>query len=176
MFISILFIARNIEDASPLGADGYILRKAEPRHYAFAMAAMEESVLASVSEEEASHSEDWMDRYRNIVCMHFDGAGMMNDLYILEKDGLPAGVLWLGVGNDQFTGVETGYVLGIQVCREHRGSGLGMELLRWAECWCRRRGLTGMSINVSPSNVWAKRLYEEFGFQTHSLVMRCNVR
>ena len=165
-----------MEEVFPLGIEGYLLRKAEPRHYAFAMEAMEESVLASVSEQEVARAEEWMGHYRDIVCMHFDGAGMRNDLYILECDEGPAGILWLGIGNDQFTGAETGYVLGIQVCPRHRGLGLGMEMLLWAESWCREAGLDSVSINVSPSNTWAKRLYDDFGFQTHSLVMRRAIR
>jgi len=159
-----------------LSKESYRLREAEPRHYAFAMHCMEESVLASVSEEEASDAERWMDAYRQLVSMHFEGAGMPNSLYVLEHLEEPVGMLWMGIGKDQFTGDDTGYVLGIQVSESHRGRGLGKEMLRWAEAWCRSKGVGSMSINVSPRNRWALRLYEDYGFQTHSLVMRRRLR
>ncbi len=156
--------------------NGYRLRAANPGDFPFALDGMEESVLASVSEEEARRSEDWMDFFRGLVSVHFEGAGMRNFLLILENEEDSAGMLWLGVGADQFTGEDCGYVLGIQVEPAHRGRGLGGMMLRWAEGWFQEEGLKYMSINVSPRNVHAKELYESLGFQAHSVVMRREIR
>ena len=160
----------------PLNREGYLLRVAEPDHYAFAMRCMEESVLVSVSDEEADERERWMDDFQSLVSMTFDGAGMPNQLFILECMCQPVGILWMGLGKDQFTCRDTGYLLGIFILKEYRGQGLGAELLDFAEQWCREKKQGALTLNVSMSNRWARQLYEDWGFQVHSMVMRRRIR
>jgi len=160
----------------PLSRKGYLLRVAVPDHYAFAMRCMEDSVLASVDDMEASEQDDWMNDFRSLVSITFDGAGMPNELFVLEFEQNPVGILWMGLGKDQFTCRDTGYLLGIHIQDSHRGKGLGKELMDFAERWCDEKKLETLTLNVSVHNQWAKRLYENQGFEAHSTVMRRKIR
>lgn len=149
---------------------------ASPNHYAFAMQCMEDSVLASVNDEEAAEQEKWMDDFRSLVSITFDGAGMPNELFILEHENHPVGILWMGLGKDQFTCRDTGYLLGIYILKKHRGKGLGAELMEFAEVWCRKKKQETLTLNVSVLNHWARQLYEDRGFESHSTVMRRRIK
>ena len=58
----------------------------------------------------------------------------------------------------------TWYVNVLAVVPEHRGEGLGGQLLDLAEETGRARGAAGMSVIVSDANTGARRLYERKGY------------
>ena len=64
---------------------------------------------------------------------------------------------------------DTGHALGevkhVGVRREHRGRGLGRELVRWGVDEARRRGAADVLLSVEGENEGALRLYESLGFE-----------
>lgn len=56
-------------------------------------------------------------------------------------------------------------VLGIGVVAEHRGKGIGKELLKRVVIDAWKNGLTRLELEVFASNVGAIALYEKFGFK-----------
>lgn len=57
------------------------------------------------------------------------------------------------------------YVNVLAAYPEHRGKGLGTELLRLAESIANECGCSGLSLNVSDANDGGRRLYERVGFK-----------
>ena len=104
------------------------------------------------------------------------GAGMKNEPFVLRRnDGKRCGILWMGESKDQYTCDDTGYILGIYVEEESRGSGLGKELMRSAERWCSEKGFLSVTLNVGAWNKSARDLYESAGFSERSAVMRKDI-
>ncbi len=56
------------------------------------------------------------------------------------------------------------YVCGIAIDAEHRGKGIGTQLMAEAEKSCRELGLKKLSLIVFEQNMDAKRLYERLGY------------
>lgn len=58
-----------------------------------------------------------------------------------------------------------GYVEGIYIDPEHRGSGLARQLLEQAEDWCRSKGCTEIATDAELDNQDAQRFHERMGFE-----------
>ncbi|MCK7486790.1 MAG: GNAT family N-acetyltransferase [Bacillus subtilis] len=56
------------------------------------------------------------------------------------------------------------YIANVAVVEEHRGQGIGWELLQSAEAIARQKGFKKLSLAVEFYNTGAKRLYERYGF------------
>lgn len=71
------------------------------------------------------------------------------------------------VGYGMLRGWDEGYAIpsfGVAVGVEHRGTGIGRRLLRYAVSMARRRGAERMILKVHPANANARHLYESEGF------------
>jgi aminoglycoside 6'-N-acetyltransferase I len=58
-----------------------------------------------------------------------------------------------------------GYVEGIYVCPEHRGAGVGRELIRVAEAWARERGCIEMGSDTGLDDTRSISFHEALGFR-----------
>ncbi|MDR0791576.1 MAG: GNAT family N-acetyltransferase [Methanomassiliicoccaceae archaeon] len=157
--------------------DGHRLRMAGDDDMAFIMDCMRRSILLSVPDDEAKHSDLWMDDILNVTSIAMDGGMMRSELFVLEDHhGSREGMLWMGISRDQFTCEETGYLLGVFVNEELRGKGLGKALMGCAGDWCVEKGLLSMTLNVGFSNRAAMSMYGHLGFEERSTVMRRRFR
>ncbi|MCL1905137.1 MAG: GNAT family N-acetyltransferase [Methanomassiliicoccaceae archaeon] len=161
---------------------GFRLRNADGNDGPFIMNCMKENLLLSVPENEAKHSELWMDDILGITAMAANGELIRSEMFILEpcdrSDRDPgamkesAGILWMGMSRDQFTCEDTGYLLGVFLEEELRGRGLGRSLMECAEEWCLKNGLFSMTLNVGSPNTDAEEIYRHLGFSERSTVMK----
>ena len=131
-----------------------------------------ESVLRSVTPEEAELSETWIDTTMAVAMDSLCNRRMDDDVFVLLDGGSAVGMLWMGVSRDQYTCEDTGYLLGIYVDPDLRGRGIGSELLGCAEEWCRDRGLPSMTLDSGCANTAARALYEKHGYSVRSEIMR----
>ncbi len=156
-------------DSLPFGIEGFTLERCDDTDYF--MSRIVETVLMSVDENERSFSSLWMPEMGCVIRNN-----VLNDSYgerFILKEGYDyAGALWVGRSRDQFTFEEIGYVLGIYVEEGYRRRGIGTELMRSAEEWCRINGLVHLSLNVSDVNEAAIGLYRKCGYVPQSTVMR----
>ena len=159
-------------DSIPFGKDGYTLVRATDEDRDYVLECMMDTILHSVPKEEKDLRDLWIDDILQIVSNNMDTGVMENEAFILKNDDGNAGMLWMGVSKDQYTCDDTGYLLGIFVDRDLRNRGLGKELMRSAELWCREKGLLSMTLNVGSVNIPAARLYESMGYKCQSTVMR----
>jgi len=157
----------------PFTIEGYRLREAFRSERPYILGCVRQSIIGSVSADEAEMSGLWADATLNVVSAYMDSIVSRNIVYVLERsDSKKAGMMWLEQSRDQFTSDDTGYLLGIYVEEEFRGIGLGKAMMDAAESWCRERGLLSLTLNVGFYNTCAKELYDRLGFRTRSTVMR----
>ena len=95
---------------------------------------------------------------------------LMPTTHVAERDGEVVGYV------DCFPLVDTGYVRNIAVAARARNAGIGTALMRAAAAVLHARGMPRWTLNMSPDNAPARRLYERLGMQidgqTVVLVMR----
>jgi GNAT superfamily N-acetyltransferase len=90
-----------------------------------------------------------------------DGLATKNTLIsVLEHEGTPVGVLWLGLWS------ETARVLGVEVQAEHRGRGHGRALMLLAEKQAAAGGRDRVGLTVFAGNTPAERLHQSSGYRT----------
>lgn len=79
---------------------------------------------------------------------------------------------WITVGpsKDPFSGTEVGFLYELYVLAEHRGKGLGKQLMERGISELRELGHTEIRLNVFAGNP-AQQLYESLGFQVRNLQM-----
>ena len=159
-------------DSIPFGIDGYRLVRATERDRDYVLECLRENIVCSVPKEEKDLRDLWIDDIMQIVSGNLDSGIMENEAFVLVSSDGNAGMLWMGISKDQYTCDDTGYLLGIFVNRDLRKRGLGKELMRSAELWCREKGLLSMTLNVGSVNIPAARLYESMGYKCQSTVMR----
>ncbi|MFA6710757.1 MAG: GNAT family N-acetyltransferase [Candidatus Methanomethylophilaceae archaeon] len=160
-------------DNLPFNTKGYRLLKAAGDDKPFLLSCVKESILASVSKEEAEMQGLWINDILGITSTNLDSDMMENEAFILtDGNGKNVGILWMGKSKDQFTCDDIGYLLGIFVEKRLRGRGLGRSLLEAAETWCRNKGLMSMTMNVGSANEKAIALYESSGYVPQTMVMK----
>ena len=159
-------------DSIPFGIDGYRLVKACDDDKDYVLACIRETIVSSVPKEEKDLRDLWIDDILQIVADNMTGGKMENEAFVLRNDDGYAGMLWMGISKDQFTCDDIGYLMGLFVEEDLRRKGLGSELVRSAETWCRSKGLVSMSLNVGSVNSGAVVLYESMGYKSQSIVMR----
>ncbi|MFD0484423.1 GNAT family N-acetyltransferase [Kineococcus sp. GCM10028916] len=85
--------------------------------------------------------------------------------------GTPVGRVWIGLDHPRGT-ADCAYLFDIEVLDEHRGRGLGRELLRAAEEVVRQRGAAALELNVFGANTRAVHLYRSAGYTVTTQQMR----
>ena len=159
-------------DSLPFGVEGYELVRATDEDRDYIIECMMDTIIRSVPKEEKDLRDLWIDDILQIVSDDMDSGKMENEVFKLISDDGYAGMLWMGVSKDQFTCDDTGYLLGIFIRKELRRKGLGKELLKSAETWCRSKSLMSMTLNVGAVNNHAIRFYKRAGYSEQSIVMR----
>ena len=161
-------------DSIPFGIEGYSLVRAAAEDRDYILECMMDTILCSVPGDEKDLRDLWIDDILQVVSDNMDKGD--SEVFKLISDDGNAGMLWVGVSRDQFTCDLTGYILGIQVRKDLRRKGLGKELIRSAEVWCRDKGLMSLTLNVGSANEAAERLYSKMGYKCQSTVMRRMLR
>ena len=159
-------------DGIPFDIEGYRLVKAGPEDRDYVMGCMMDTIVNSVPKEEKDLRDLWIDDILGIVSDDMDSGKMENEVFKLVSDEGNAGMLWMGISKDQFTCDDTGYLMGIFVEKGYRRKGLGTELIKSAEQWCRSKGLFSMTLNVGAVNDAAASLYRKAGYEARSVVMK----
>ena len=108
-------------------------------------------------------SEGWRSigderRYLKTVLRHPDAA-----VFVADDDGEIVGRLSLA--RDPHPASRHVADLGLMVAAEHRGRGIGRQLLEAAVEWSRMSEIGKLELHVFPHNEPALRLYESFGFE-----------
>ena len=163
-------------DSIPFGIEGYSLVRAKEEDRDFIIGCMRDSIVCSVPKDEKDLRDLWIDDILQIVSDDMDSGKMENEVFKLIRGDENVGMLWMGVSKDQYTCDDTGYLLGIYVREDLRRKGLGKELVRSAETWCRSKFLVSMTLNVGANNVPAMHLYKGSGYSDQSIVMRRMLR
>jgi GNAT superfamily N-acetyltransferase len=87
-------------------------------------------------------------------------------LVVVVSDNEPVGTLQLTViPGLARRGALRGQVEAVRIRADHRGSGLGADLLRWAIDESRRRGCALVQLTSDTSRTQAHRFYERLGFE-----------
>ena len=159
-------------DSLPFGIDGYRLIRAGPGDKGYILGCMRETVISSVPCNERELCDLWIDDILAIVSYDLDTGKMDNEAFILVSGDRNAGALWMGKSRDHLTCDDTGYLMGLFVEKEFRRKGLGTELVRSAEQWCRSNDLLSMTLNVGAVNDAAASLYRKAGYEPRSIVMK----
>jgi ribosomal protein S18 acetylase RimI-like enzyme len=91
--------------------------------------------------------------------------GSLGAVWILEDGGAPCGYVVLTLGYSlEFHGRDA-FVDELFVLPSHRGRGLGGRALALVEDECRRRGVSALHLEVTPTNQAAVELYRGRGFE-----------
>lgn len=83
----------------------------------------------------------------------------------------PVGRVWIGLDHPRGT-VGSAFLYDIELEEEHRGRGLGRQLLRAAEDVVRTHGLHALELNVFGANTRAVHLYSSAGYTVTTQQMR----
>lgn len=92
-----------------------------------------------------------------------------HDIFVGLVDGEEVGVLWLFT--DPALKTPETMIYDIEIAEQHRGKGLGRELLTAAEEWCADHSIGVLKLHVFAHNTAAVSLYESAGFETTNLNM-----
>jgi ribosomal protein S18 acetylase RimI-like enzyme len=97
-------------------------------------------------------------------------------VFVAQLDGAVVGFVCV-LAAEAFTALDEppgtyGLVTDLAVLAEHRGRGIGRQLLQRAEAFARSAGASQVRIGVLSQNVAARRLYLESGFVPHLEVLR----
>ena len=92
-----------------------------------------------------------------------------HDIFVGLVEGEEVGVLWLFT--DPQPQVPETMIYDIEIAEEHRGKGLGRELLTAAEEWCADHSIGVLKLHVFGHNTTATNLYESAGFEITNLNM-----
>ncbi len=86
-------------------------------------------------------------------------------LVVVTSDDVPVGTLQLTViPGLARRGALRGQVEAVRIHADHRGSGLGADLMQWAIAESRRRGCALVQLTSDTSRTDAHRFYERLGF------------
>lgn len=86
-------------------------------------------------------------------------------LIVAELGGAVVGTLQLSfIPNLTLQGAERAQIEGVRVHRDHRGSGLGRQMVGWAIEQARSRGCGMVQLTTNKKRADAHRFYESLGF------------
>lgn len=120
---------------------------------------VEERVAAGEPREQATASSDHQFAILVPDGRPAEGQHVMNAV----RDGEAVGQLWTGrpFGSDP----EMWFVFFVEVDPQHRGKGLGREIMLAAEAWTRANGGRKIGLNVFGPNAVARSLYDSLGYE-----------
>ncbi|MCQ2086294.1 MAG: GNAT family N-acetyltransferase [archaeon] len=156
----------------PFPVEDYILTRVRKNDVNYFLSCIKETILSSVSEQEKSLSDLWIDNIVSIVNTNLSEGAMFNEAFKLIRKTRNVGILWMGKSKDQYTCDDTGYLLGIFIEESERGKGLGQALLNSAELWCKFNSLSSITLNAGIYNKKAIDLYLSSGYKPQSIVMK----
>ena len=90
-------------------------------------------------------------------------------LLVAEADSAPLGFVFVETGRDYFHMREHAHIGILAVTGEAEGLGVGAALIRAAEEWGRKKGVTRITLNVFDGNRRARSLYERLGYFPETL-------
>lgn len=89
-------------------------------------------------------------------------------LLVARVDGELAGFVMFGPESQRYEqDVQRGFVDNIYVAPDHRGEGVGSDLLAAAESKLREAGVDTLSLEVMADNERARRFYRRHGYEPH---------
>lgn len=91
-------------------------------------------------------------------------ASPTSDVFIAERNGVPAGCLHV-VETEDFFGRRHAHVSVISTTAASEGTGVGAALMRFADDWGRARQLPFITLNVFAANARARRFYVKAGYE-----------
>lgn len=98
-------------------------------------------------------------------------ASSLSCLFVAERDGVVIGFLSgeMREGSPAFEPKTWAAVEDVYVLPDHRSSGVGHVLFEKFQEWARRKGASGISLQVAAGNARARKLYESLGFRAVSV-------
>ncbi len=96
---------------------------------------------------------------------HFGSGKADNCIVAQEEDGKIVGAVWTRIMNDYGHVDQETPSLAISLYKEHRGKGIGTEMMRQMLTLLRSQGYKKASLSVQKANR-AVRMYERLGFKT----------
>ena len=100
-----------------------------------------------------------------------------NMLIVAEIDGRVAGTLQLTyIPSLTYTGGERAQIEGIRVAAEHRGHGVGQELIAWVVEQARARGCRVVQLTTDRQRPDAIRFYQKIGFVPSHMGMKYHLK
>ncbi len=97
-----------------------------------------------------------------------------HDIFVGMVGGEEIGVLWLFT--DPALATPETMIYDIEIAEQHRGKGLGRELLTAAEEWCADHSIGVLKLHVFADNTAAVSLYESAGFEATNINMAKQIR
>jgi GNAT superfamily N-acetyltransferase len=99
-----------------------------------------------------------------------DGVGTagVHLLRVLDDEGAPVGVLWLGPHPQR---ADAGWVFDVEIDEDRRGEGFGRGAMLAAERVARDAGWVALGLNVFGPNARARGLYDSLGYGVVSTTM-----
>ena len=86
-------------------------------------------------------------------------------------DGTPAGYLMVRPDTEFFSGEARAYIERLATTAEAEGTGVGRQLMVWAEAWAGSEGFRTIALDVFASNARARRFYGRNGYEEDFLQM-----
>ncbi|MGW7668095.1 GNAT family N-acetyltransferase [Streptomyces sp. NPDC054775] len=154
---------KRLEADVPRLPAGLVARPMTEAEYGPWRAQAREGFARSLIERGASTAEAYAKAEQSDVRFLPDGLASENTVIsVLESDGDPVGVLWLGLWPD------SAFVLDVEVHAEHRGRGHGRTLMLLAEAQAAEGVKDSIALHVFAGNAPAERLYTSLGYETTS--------
>jgi len=94
-----------------------------------------------------------------------------HEVLMAEVDGAAVGIAWWGPHPRRPQDTTAAWVYDIELAEQHRGRGLGRQLLAALEARVRAAGVRDLSLNVFGDNATARRLYTSTGYREVTIVM-----
>ncbi len=105
---------------------------------------------------------------------YFEKLVSENRLLVAEQEGAVVGLLsfmYRHVESDKQVTRDVIFVDDLAVSEEHRGQGIGTQLLQFMKDKVNREHLDGLELQVNARNTAARKMYETFGFTEKSVNM-----
>jgi ribosomal protein S18 acetylase RimI-like enzyme len=95
-------------------------------------------------------------------------------VFALETDAGRVGELWFAERDNELTGRAL-WIYDIHVDEAFRRQGLGRAAMQFVEDEARRRGVSGIALNVFGGNEAARSLYRSLGYKEFAAAMRKDI-